>query len=45
MMAKLPATNVLLASVFSSGLFIMFTTFKNMGGGDLSLKRWAPGAS
>lgn len=39
-MAKLPATNVLLASVAAAGLYIIYTTYTNMGGGALSVERW-----
>lgn len=38
-MAKLPVTNVLLASVAAAGLYIIYTTYKNMGGGALSVER------
>lgn len=38
-MAKLPATNVLLASVSAAGAYIICTTYNALGGGRLSVER------
>lgn len=39
-MAKLPATNALLACVAGAGLYIIYTTYQNMGGGALGVQRY-----
>lgn len=39
-MAKLPATNGLLACVATAGAYIIYTTYQNMGGGAVTLDRY-----
>jgi ABC-type nickel/cobalt efflux system permease component RcnA len=39
-MAKHPVTKGLLACVAGAGLYIMWTTYHNMGGSGLSVERW-----